>query len=185
MTGAYDLEGVIWHQHSNKLMVQIMKLWPDKKKPVRDLGCGHNFYMTVLNYAGYEDATGYDMVDLGSRFFQKKDVSDVYEFQIKDVQTNVLSLEVGEHIPFQKSLEYLTNVIRVANGGDVILSWAIPGQSGYGHVNCKSNAWVLTEMKLRGYSFDAEKTLDLRLAVQKCHCSWFRDTLMYFYKETE
>ena len=61
--GAYDLEGVIWHTHSNRLMVKILELWTDKTVPVVDLGCGHNFYCSVLSYAGY-NAVGVDGVKL-------------------------------------------------------------------------------------------------------------------------
>jgi hypothetical protein len=60
------------------------------------------------------------------------------------------------------------------------MSWAVPGQAGIGHINCRSNEWVIEQMAKRGYRFNEERTASLREAVKNCHCSWFRNTLMYF-----
>lgn len=179
MTGAYDLEGVIWHQHSNRLMKKILELWPDKHRRIRDLGCGHNFYISVLSYAGYGDVLGYDLVDLGSKHFRKVDVTSEMEIMMI-TPANVLSLEVGEHIPARFSGAYIHNLTKVANGGDIIMSWAIPGQAGYGHINCQDNGSIEEQMKNRGYRMDIQKTAQLRQAVYDCHCSWLKNTLMYY-----
>lgn len=172
--GGYDAEGVIWHQHSNKLLVKILEYF-SKDVPVMDIGCGHNFYVTVLNYLKYQ-AIGFDMVDLGSYYFRKQDVTK--PLPKLDIKTNVISLEVGEHIPSELAEGYLNNV--AGQGGDVIMSWATPGQLGIGHINCQSNEWVISEMKKRGYLLDSILTDQLRKAVKDCHCSWFVNTLMYF-----
>jgi hypothetical protein len=171
--GGYDLEGVIWHQHSNRLMVKILEYFP-KDIPVLDLGCGHNFYVSVLNYAGYK-AFGFDQVSLGS---MHQGVEDITKPMNPDGKANIISLEVGEHIPSNLSEIYLNNV--AAFKSDIIMSWAIPGQAGIGHINCKPNSWVIAEMANRGFKLDQEKTNSLREAVEHCHCSWFRNTLMYF-----
>lgn len=183
--GGYDLEGVIWHQHSNRLMAKIIELWPDTSVSIADLGCGHNFYCSVLNYANY-DAWGFDMVDLGSLYFSVADITKPIENKPAFLEafshkpTNVISLEVGEHIPLEKSDGYLDNVCSF--GGDVIMSWAVKGQAGVGHINCQSNDWVIDKMAERGYLIDFKKTEELRNAVYACHCSWFTHTLMYFSK---
>lgn len=184
MTGAYDLEGCIWHQHSNKLMVQILKLFR-KEVPVIDLGCGHNFYISILNYAGYEAVTGIDAIDLGCKWplfnigdITKKILLPWSDEFVKSKKINLLSLEVGEHLPPELSSNYLDNVCGF--GGDVLMSWAIPGQAGVGHINCRDNHWVIEEMKKRGYKLDFQKTHDLRNAVNGCHCTWLMNTLMYY-----
>jgi hypothetical protein len=179
MNGGYDLEGVIYHQHSNLLMKKILELWPDKNIPIVDLGCGHNFYVSVLRYAGYW-ALGYDIVDLGSKYFSQSDCTKPILLTADDrqVETNVISLEIGEHIPYDKCFGYLDNV--TSFGGDVIMSWAVPGQAGHGHINCQTNHWVLEKMDNRGYRLDLELTNELRQAVQDCRCTWFKNTLMYF-----
>jgi hypothetical protein len=178
MNGGYDLEGVIWHQHSNLLMKKILELWPDKNIPVIDLGCGHNFYVSVLIHAGYS-GFGLDMIDLGSKYFMNHDVTKIFPYRMTNgIVDNVLSLEVGEHIPHEKCYGYLDSV--ASFGGDVIMSWAIPGQPGHGHINCQSNDWVEEQMDKRGYLLDLDLTSEIRGAVMNCHCSWFKNTLMYF-----
>lgn len=183
MNGAYDLEGVIWHQHSNRLMKAILELW-DTGTEIVDLGCGHNFYVSVLKYAGYH-AVGVDMVDLGSKHFILEDVTlpnlrETLWDQLKLVlgRKNVLSLEVGEHIPHAMADTYLDNLTDF--GGDVLMSWALPGQAGVGHINCQSLHWVMEKMNARGYEIDWQTSHNLRQAVVGDHCSWFQHTLMYF-----
>lgn len=177
--GAYDLEGVLWHTHSNELMKKILELWPDKTIPVIDLGCGMNYYCSVLNYAGYKavgvDGTNLKAVDV---------VADITDQSLKSMWTipegkcNIISLEVGEHIPLALSDLYLNNL--TCFGGDIIMSWAIPGQAGIGHINCQSNDWVFVEMNRRGYTLDNYKTMGLRECVKNCHCNWLKKTLLYF-----
>lgn len=189
MNGAYDLEGVIYHQHSNKLMKKILELFK-KHHAVIDIGCGHNFYVQVLEYAGYM-AVGCDLVDLGYRHFFMHDVTkpihDIYKpatvgtivGHMDASKVNVISLEVGEHIPDEEAGGYLDNLC--AFNGDVIMSWAVPGQAGVGHINCQTNDWVRDQMAQRGYSLCPFRTKELRIAVNGCHCTWFADTLMYFH----
>lgn len=181
--GAYNLEGVIWHQHSNNLMNAILDLWNTGTEVV-DLGCGHNFYVSVLKYAGYQ-ATGVDMVDLGSKYFILEDITrlnlrEVLWDQLKMAlgKKNVISLEVGEHIPAELANRYLDNL--TSFGGDILLSWALPGQAGVGHINCQPLHWVLEKMNQRGYDIDWKKSHALRQEVANDHCSWFKHTIMYF-----
>lgn len=174
--GGYQLQDIVWHQHSNILMVEILKLFP-KHIPISDLGCGHNWYVGVLAAFGYK-AFGIDIIDINqSQLFFKRDITELWDLSnIKP--TNVISLEVGEHIPFKLSHTYLDNLCK--HKGEILLSWAIPGQPGIGHINCQTNDWVCTEMLKRGYMIDDEITMRLRDAVKTCHCSWFQNTLMYF-----
>lgn len=176
--GAYDAEGIIWHQHSNKLMKKILEFF-HKDISVMDLGCGHNWYVSVLRYFGY-DAWGTDMVYLGSKYFVPGDLTILRPKEnMNTLKINVLSLEVGEHIPADKAAVYLDNVVSFG-GGDIILSWALPGQHGIGHINCQPNEWVIDQLLQRGYKLQQEKTNELREAVKYCHCNWFQNTLMYF-----
>jgi hypothetical protein len=190
--GGYDLQGVIWHQHSSRLLIKIMEYFP-KDVPVIDIGCGHNFYVSVLKYAGYS-AVGCDLVDLGSKYFFVTDVTKTIQIgqallNCKDYKKdalipyekmNVLSLEVGEHLPSELSSSYLDNLTKF--GGDVIMSWAVEGQAGIGHINCRNNDWVIEQMGKRGYNIDLGKSNSLRDAVADCPCNWFRNTLSFFKK---
>ena len=174
----YGSEGVIWHAYSPRLMKKIIELFP-KEIPVIDLGCGLNNYVNILCYLGYE-AHGYDYTDLGSKNFTIANLAyPLYPVQGKTkFIKNVISLEVGEHIPEHLADVYLDNL--TMHGGDIIMSWAVEGQAGIGHVNCRNNDWVIVEMHKRGYKLEGNRTADLRAAVADCHANWFKETLMYF-----
>jgi hypothetical protein len=90
----------------------------------------------------------------------------------------VLSLEVGEHIPLQFEATYLDNLDRHAQSW-LVLSWAVPGQGGLGHVNERSNAHIQEQMATRGWHLSAMETATLRAASQ---LPWFKDTVMAFHR---
>lgn len=176
--GGYQNEDVLWHQHSNRLLIELIKYFP-QEIPVIDLGCGHNWYCNTLRFFKYNtrgvDSTRLPGVDLFDDITDSK-----FREGFGNEIMNVISLEVGEHIPEHLSNSYLNNV--ASFNGAVLLSWAVPGQAGIGHINCRPNAWVINEMHNRGYKIDTQKTEALRGAVSNCHCSWFKNTLMYFTK---
>ena len=92
----------------------------------------------------------------------------------------VLSLEVGEHIPPAFEDVYLGNVDRHA-GRWVVLSWAVPGQGGLGHVNERPNAYIEERMHARGWVLSKQSTENLRM---KATLPWFRNTVMAFRRKT-
>ena len=173
-TTDYGQEGVVWHAYSPRLMQEIIEFFP-KETPVIDLGCGLNNYVNILCYLGYS-AIGIDFTNLGSKNFVHADLTKPLKLKIKT--SNVISLEVGEHIEPEGAQVYLDNVTSL--GGEIIFSWAIPGQEGVGHINCQTNEWVRQQMRDREYVEAIDKTAELRAAIQDCHCTWFRETLMYF-----
>ena len=185
LNGAYQNEDVLWHQHSNKLLIELMKYFVSTT-PVIDIGCGHNWYANVLKVLGYSaigvDRTWFPGVDeiLDITIPLKESIEKRFIDGAPE-KWNVLSLEVGEHIPSNLSENYLNNVCDF--GGDILLSWAVPGQAGIGHINCQPNEWVISKMWDRGYKIDYDKTKALRMSVAACHCSWFQNTLMYFTKK--
>jgi len=173
--GGYDINDAIWHAYSPLLMNEIIRFF-QKDKKILDLGCGLNNYVSILNSIGYI-AWGYDYNDLGSKYFTQVDLS----YPMPITNANIISFEVGEHIPFEKSKAYIDTLCQF--GGDVLMSWAIPGQAGIGHINCQSNLWVIEQMEARGYKLDEEKTGSIRSHLTRCHCSWFQNTIMYFIKK--
>jgi hypothetical protein len=92
----------------------------------------------------------------------------------------VISIEVGEHIPFPSESQFLDNLAQLSSKG-VILSWAVPGQGGRWHVNERSNAYIIAQMGKRGLWYDDAITMALRRTVQ-AHL-YLQKTLMVFRKE--
>ena len=67
----------------------------------------------------------------------------------------VVSLEVAEHIPQQHESTFIDNIVRHAREG-VVLSWAVPGQGGYSHVNNRSFKYVKELLEGLGFKHDPE-----------------------------
>jgi len=88
----------------------------------------------------------------------------------------VLSLEVVEHIPSQFETTVLDNIVRPAIVG-VVLSWAVPGQGGYSHVNEKSAQYSEEQMRIRGLKLDGETTTHLR---QIATLPWMRNNVAVY-----
>ncbi|XP_023342126.1 uncharacterized protein LOC111711894 isoform X3 [Eurytemora carolleeae] len=94
----------------------------------------------------------------------------------------VISIEVGEHIPSQYQLAYIDNLIRVSifdtdnlirmSKIGIILSWAVPGQGGQGHVNEKSNKAVVKLFEDRGLFYLHKVSDSVRRRVDRLN--WLR-----------
>lgn len=148
-----------------------------KASTVLDLGCGLGTYVQVLRRAGIR-ADGVDgnphTAELSGGLCSVVDLTLQQDLGRYDW---VLSLEVGEHIPAEFQEAFLDNVTHHAEKG-VILSWAIPGQGGRGHVNCRENGWVVSSMAVRGFLYNWDTSHLLRSFSSSC--PWFSHTLMVF-----
>lgn len=154
-----------------------------KWNSVVDLGCGPGWYVKGLRISGMETA-GYDgnpytevvsQKKLGDgTFCERLDLTE--KIRLNRIYDCVLSLEVGEHIPTQYECIFLDNLTSASNSC-IVLSWAIPGQSGDGHVNCRSNEYIISKLLERGFKEDIPAKNYLRL---KASLDWFKSSLMVF-----
>ncbi len=143
---------------------------------VVDFGCGDCYYLKQFRQWGIE-CDGYDgnpltpaeggVLDLS----ENVDLGKQYDW--------VLSLEVGEHIPVEYERRFIENV-HAHNRLGVVLSWAIEGQGGRGHVNERNNDYVKRIFEELGYSNDREQESKLRRAAT---LDWFKNTIMVFRKK--
>ena len=88
----------------------------------------------------------------------------------------VLCLETAEHIPRAHETQLLDNLHNLNTVG-VVLSWS-NNAGGNGHVNLRTNEWVVQRFAKMGYEHDERAERELRRSVNAIH--WFRDTLMVF-----
>jgi hypothetical protein len=141
-----------------------------------DLGCGFGNYVKQIKDSGVM-VDGFDgnphTESLTNGLCKVLDLSQPQVFQERDL---TISLEVGEHIPKQFERNYIDNLCRSSK--NILLSWAIEGQSGYGHVNCRNNDYIINQMESRGYKYDEVVSQKLR---EQSSLPWFKNTLMYFY----
>lgn len=147
-------------------------------KTVYDFGCGKGEYLKYLvEFDNSIEATGFEGHQTNGEFnnIVKADLSKKLTLSPVDM---VISIEVGEHIPVEFEQVFIDNVCSHAKDY-IILSWAVKGQGGLGHVNCKNNDYVINEVEKRGWTFDKETTNQMRNMMPNI---WIKNTLMVFIK---
>uniref|UniRef100_A0A0B7A272 Uncharacterized protein n=1 Tax=Arion vulgaris TaxID=1028688 RepID=A0A0B7A272_9EUPU len=90
----------------------------------------------------------------------------------------VISVEVGEHIPAKYEDTYLDNLVRHAKEG-IVLSWALPGQSGLSHINNKELSAVIEQLNKRGFDINKSAGEPLRNAAS---FKWLRANVHVYYR---
>ncbi|XP_023347546.1 uncharacterized protein LOC111716340 [Eurytemora carolleeae] len=83
----------------------------------------------------------------------------------------VVSIEVGEHIPAEYMMIYIDNLIRLSKYG-IIISWAVVGQDGHGHVNTRSNEDVIQTMVARSLVYLPKESETVRSRIDRL--DWLR-----------
>lgn len=170
-------------RHVSAELAKALSEMLDPKIRVLDIGCGDGYYIDWLTSLGFR-GTGVDGLPwsddmrVSRKNYLDADLSVALPLFWSDHSHQVISLEVGEHIPPEFAGIFLDNVTRPALS--LILSWAIPGQGGFGHVNEQPNEWVIQGVEARGMKFLPGKTQTLRDAIHPDRCPWFRNTLMVF-----
>jgi tetratricopeptide (TPR) repeat protein len=166
-----------YHQHCDELSAWICAFLNSEKK-VYDFGCGWGKYLADLEKAGFKDLEGYEGIVPDNKFFpniKQQDLSQKFEVKEKG---DVICLEVGEHIPAEYMDVFIDNICS-ASSGKLIMSWAVRGQGGTGHVNCLNNDEVIPLIEKRGFKFLADKTQNARSCI-KTSCDWFKKSLFVF-----
>ena len=162
--------------HDPGLEQALVRLCQETDSNIVDLGCGRGWYVNALHRAGVE-VIGYDgnpkVKEQGELFFQCDLVEPQSWLQQFDI---ALCLEVGEHIPLKFADQLLDNVCNAARR-QVVLSWAVPGQPGHGHVNCQENTWVEERMEQRGFRRNTVVEAAIKSTIA---LTYFHNTLMVY-----
>ena len=142
-----------------------------------DFGCGTAEYVSRLKDEGIK-CEAYDgnpnTPEITKGFGKTLDFSEVVD--LKKRFDCVISFEVGEHIPQQYETVFIDNLIRHFDKY-LILSWAVEGQLGDGHINCRNNDYIIDIMKRRNIRYIEDLSLIFR---EKATLPWFKNTIMVF-----
>ncbi len=150
-------------------IAQIIEKVVPKDKSVVDLGAGaYGTYVRWMLDNGWESVTGVDgswgVEKLSKGLVKFGDLSLCLTVgdgrMIPTIPDWIISFEVGEHIPPEHAAIFMDN-LSVAKEG-ILMSWALPGQKGFHHVNCQMIEWVACEMGKRGFSVDDVATMEAR-----------------------
>jgi len=143
-----------------------------------DFGCGMGHYVKTfqdhdLNIIGFDGNP--NTPELSNHLCKVLDLSVPVQMEPFDW---VMSLEVAEHIPSEFEDIFIQNLHRNNKHG-ILLSWAIEGQGGAGHVNLRNNDYVKAKMCALGYVNDVVSEQKLR---DDSTLIWFKKTIMVFRK---
>lgn len=162
---------------ANSLATYFGRLRGAARQPtttIGDFGAGGGWYSALFNSRTGLRSFPYDFSPPPGSAVAKFDLSrplvGIAEFDY------VLCLEVGEHVPAEFEPVLLDNLDHHARHG-IVLSWAIPGQDGVGHVNTQPNAYVINQMLARGWVELRRMTAELR---ERAHHRWFKKSIMVF-----
>ena len=171
----------IHHVHCKELSNWICEfLKNEKDKYLNDLGCGLGNYLNDLRNNGFTKLNGYEGDPSPKSKFGFIFKCDLTK-KLKDINIgNIISLEVGEHIPAEFMDIYLDNITNNCDNY-LITSWAVRGQEGFGHVNCLDNHEVIPLIESRGFTYLKEESESAR-SVIKDNTWWFKNTILIFKK---
>lgn len=162
----------------NELLISKLANVFTKQQVIRDFGCGDAYYIAHLEKSGFK-VFGYDGFIPDTchipHLCTTMDLSVRRPFTLRG---QVLSLEVGEHIAAEHEDAFLDNLADCC-ASRMVLSWAIPGQGGIGHVNCRDNGYIVQKMNARGFVHNSELSDYLRKDTPM-EVRYFENTLMVF-----
>jgi SAM-dependent methyltransferase len=181
-----------FHTFSTPMVKGIAKLLADDKSTrLYDFGCGTGQYLARLDLMGFENLTGFEGQPPSVREFANIRQQDLTTpFKVEE-PGNVICLEVAEHIPNEFETVFLQNIAGATKpGGKLVLSWAIRGQGGDGHINCRDNDEAIDVVCAQGFDFLSKETAALRGTIDPWPTEnialgllwWFRNTSMIFEK---
>jgi cyclopropane fatty-acyl-phospholipid synthase-like methyltransferase len=169
------------HMFDSNLCKSLTQFFKNEKcKNLADFGCGmgnyvNEFIKNDINAIGYDGNP--NTPELTNNTCNVLDLSVPTNFA--DQFDWVMSLEVGEHLPKQFEETFVNN-LHINNARGIVLSWAIVGQSGDGHVNCQNNDYVKSIFHKLNYINDIGAENMLR---KNASLHWFKNTIMVFRKQ--
>lgn len=178
--GCWDIKDLNEH-YFDATLAKSIKRFINKEKLINvvDFGCGPGEYVKYL-LADNIDIIGFDgnllTPEITSGLCGIKDLA--IPFDLGNKFDLVISLEVGEHIPEEFETIFIENLVNHCNKY-LVLSWGVPGQGGYGHVNCKTNEEI--KDKICSYGFTCDTRLEDKLR-DNATATWFKNTIMVFKK---
>lgn len=175
-TGIWSKDESYAHIFSFKVAQWIGRYLSSKKQLI-DLGCGNGTYLSYLQSIGFEKCIGVEGSEIDFEFDDVviQDLTIPFDLNKKG---NVICLEVWEHIPLEFE-DILIENIKTHCNGKLILSVALKGQDGLGHVNCQNNEYIKEKLASHGFKYNESNTLSLRKCPEN-FVAYFRDTLMIY-----
>lgn len=168
------------HKCDSKLGSYLIEFFKHENTlSLADFGCGMGKYVKTFTDNGI-NAHGFDgnpnTPELTNNACSVMDLTIPKQF---DTPFDwVMSLEVGEHLP-KESEDVFINNLHNNNTRGIVLSWAIKGQGGDGHINEQNNDYIKSKFCSLGYINDIDAENKIR---NNSSLYWFKNTIMVFRK---
>jgi hypothetical protein len=166
------------HQFDSALAIEIASIC-NMAFIIYDFGCGKGEYLDYLDMFGF-GCVGFEGTENIKEIaiYDKIVIQDLSKpFQV-DFKGTVMSLEVAEHVPKEFEQTFIQNLVNACNG-KLIISWAIPGQRGHGHVNERDYEYVVKTFTDLGFELNKKETDYLR---KSASLWWFKKSIYVFDK---
>jgi hypothetical protein len=184
-TGAWDYNNNAHDEsvHFDRPLVDwiIDFLKEQKIENLFDFGCSSGYYLKYIsentqdmNLIGVEP----NISERSNNFFDNIVSHDLTSPFNLGQKGSLMCLEVLEHIPQEFESIALDN-IETHCIEYLFMSWAVPGQGGYGHYNEKHFVDVLDLFEIRGFRFMEEETKEGRSVAT---LPWLRNNFSVFRK---
>lgn len=176
----YDSKTGIFKEHKYKVDAPLAESIYTTFNPesIVDLGCGDGKYCKIWKDMGCKNVQGYEGNKKCVNNSTIKFMDLTKDNDIQEKYDLLVCLEVGEHIPHQYENIFIDNILSFAEK-NIVLSWAVPGQKGKGHVNCKKNEEVISIFCGLGFYYNAYISEYLR---KNSKLKWFKNTIMNFWR---
>lgn len=154
-------------------------------KNVFDFGCSTGYYLKYISERTSDDVklTGVEpnvnkREDNHFENILNYDLAKSFDIGNKG---SIICLEVLEHIPAQFEPVVIENIKKHCDGY-LFMSWATPGQGGYGHYNERSFDYVYKLFTENGFEFMEEET---KICRDAAHIGWLKNNSCVFRYEPE
>lgn len=182
-TGYWESNTQLYHVCCTSLCDWIADYFQNEKdKQIYDFGCGLGQYCQRLSERGFTKLQGFEGAPHAYNVFPNIKQQDLtIPFSLKE-KGNVIFLEVAEHIPAQFENVMLNNIADACDD-KLVMSWAVRGQAGWGHVNCLNNDEAIARVTAKGFIYLADETSQARSRIPNNDpCPWFKNTTLVFKK---
>jgi len=145
-----------------------------------DVGCGPGIYVKALIDTGH-DVTGIDIDK--SNPYVKMDIFSEEFLQYTNFDL-CMCIEVAEHLPEDRAENLIKRLVHTSN--TILFSAAVPGQGGYGHINCQPKQYWVDKFNKNNYILDEDATNKF-ISFMKTgyHMGWLINNAMVFKSYSE